>query len=79
MKIKKLFPLILACSFSVPVLAADDELEEITLDEKIDTLQEKVETAQNRYQHAERQHDRLQAAEEVSDYVDVVKKVKVFD
>jgi hypothetical protein len=43
MTIKKLFPLILTCCFSVPVLATDDELKEITLDEKVDTLQEKVE------------------------------------
>ena len=79
MKIKKIFALILVCFFSVPVLAADNDSEELTLDEKVDNIQDKVEDAQNRYQHAGRQQDRLQAAEEFSDYVDVVKKVKVFD
>ncbi len=82
MTLKILLPLILFFTALNPALAADNEPEEVehvTLEEKLDNVQEGITQTQSRYNYGERQYERLQEAEEVSDYLDVVTKVKVFN
>ncbi len=82
MTLKILLSSILFLAALNPALAADNEPEEIkhvTLEERLDNVQEAITQTQSRYNYGQRQYERLQDAEELSDYLNVVTKVKNFN